>query len=189
MPGPPVRRRETNVVRFRYLLQRTLVAPVESVLLQLPRALVVSVLAAALDCGILVLLVELGGCHPALAAVAGYLAGGVVQYVLCAVWVFPASPSNNAVGFVAFTVLSLGGLAITWAVMALMYDLGHLPYPLAKLFALGLAFNWNFFSRKCLLFTRPGRPAPAVLSATAPRNQPVHPRPAGGRPTPAEVAG
>ena len=75
---------------------------VETVLLQMPRALVVSALAAALDFGLLVLLVELAGWRPDLAAVLGYLVGGVLQYVLCALWVFAAAPSNNAVGFVAF---------------------------------------------------------------------------------------
>jgi putative flippase GtrA len=151
-------------------LKQRLVGPVESVLLQLPRALVVSVLAAALDFGLLVLLVEAGGCPPALAAVAGYLAGGVVQYVLCALWVFPAAPSSVTVGFLAFTVLSLVGLALTWAVMALLYDGGHVPYPLAKVVALGLAFNWNFFSRKFLLFrTRGGGAAPAPRPADGAR--------------------
>jgi putative flippase GtrA len=141
---------------FRHELKRRLVAPVEGVLLQLPRALVVSVLAAGLDFGLLVLLVETADCPPALAAVFSYLAGGVLQYVLCARWVFPAAPSNATVGFAAFTVLSLGGLAITWAAMALLYDRWGVAYPVAKVVALGLAFHWNFFSRKLLLF-RPGR--------------------------------
>src|SRR5262249_30754931 len=97
-------------------------------------------------------------------------AGGVVQYVLCALWVFPAAPSNNAVGFLAFTVLSLGGLAITWAVMAVLYDGGYCPYPVAKVVALGLAFNWNFFSRKFLRFrARGGKPAALAPSTPQPR--------------------
>lgn len=147
-----------------------LLAPVESVFLQVPRALAVSVLAALLDCGILALL-RLTGMPAVPAAIVGYLAGGVLQYVLCSVWVFSSAnaPSNSAVGFVAFTVLSLGGLVITAGVVALVHDWADLPVALAKFLALGLAFAWNFLSRKYLLFRpvtrRVETDAPAGVSA------------------------
>ncbi len=115
----------------------------------MPRALLVSVVAAVLDCFILFVLVEGAGCNRLPAAVLGYLAGGVVQYVLCSVWVFPATAHNAATGFLAFTVLSLFGLIITWMTMA---ALAGIPLSLAKVIALGLAFLWNFLSRKYLLF-------------------------------------
>jgi putative flippase GtrA len=127
-------------------------APVESTLLQVPRALVASALAAALDFGVLIFLVERAGWHPLPAAVVSYLLGGVLQYALSALWVFPAAPAGVATGFTAFTVLSLVGLAITWATMALFYDLAHWNYVLTKVIALGLAFCWNFLSRKYWLF-------------------------------------
>lgn len=90
----------------------------------------------------------------------------MLQYVLCSLWVFPNSPRGNAVGFLAFTVLSLGGLAITWLVMSAGV-LCHVPYAFAKVVALGLAFGWNFLSRKFLLF-RPAGPqlATADLALT-----------------------
>ncbi len=130
-------------------LKRWLTDPVENVFLQVPRALVASVLAALLDCGILFFLVEIGGWDRIPAAVIGYLAGGVVQYVLCSYWVFPGAPQSAATGFLAFTVLSLFGLVITWLTMAMLAGV-HLS--LAKVVALGLAFGWNFLSRKYLLF-------------------------------------
>jgi putative flippase GtrA len=127
-------------------------APTDDVALQVPRALVVSVLAAALDFGMLVLLVERFEWSPVLAAVVSYLLGGVLQYVLCAWWVFPAAPRSVTVGIVAFTLLSLVGLGITWATIAVLYEQLQVNYVLAKFFALGLAFAWNFLSRKYLLF-------------------------------------
>jgi putative flippase GtrA len=133
-------------------LLRYLAGPVENTLLQVPRALVASVLAAALDMGVLVLLVEGAGWQPLLAATVSYLLGGVLQYVLCAIWVFPAAPQSTAVGFTAFTVLSLVGLGITWITIALVHDAAHVNYALAKVAALGLAFVWNFLSRKYLIF-------------------------------------
>jgi putative flippase GtrA len=127
-------------------------APTHHTALQVPRALVASVLAAALDFGTLVWLVERQGWSPVLAAVAGYLLGGVLQYVLCALWVFPAAPHNLTVGIVAFLVLSLVGLGITWATIAGLCDGLHVNYAVAKVVSLGLAFAWNFLSRKYLLF-------------------------------------
>jgi putative flippase GtrA len=123
--------------------------PVESLVVQVPRALAASVLAAVIDCAILFFLVDIAGWERVPAAVIGYLAGGVVQYVLCSWWVFPVTSQNVATGFLAFIVLSLFGLAITWMTMAVLVNV-HLS--LAKIVALGLAFGWNFLSRKYLLF-------------------------------------
>ncbi len=125
--------------------------PVESVFLQVPRALAVSVLALALDFGIYALFLQIG--LPALmAAIIGYLAGGVLQYVLCSLWVFSTALKGDPLGFAAFLILSLVGLGITEAVILIAHNgLGLDPY-LAKIGAVGLAFTWNFLSRKYLLF-------------------------------------
>ena len=92
---------------------------------------------------------------PTLAAVFGYLAGGVLQYVLCSLWVFSTSLKNDATGFVAFTVLSLVGLGITWMVILVAHDWSGVPAEPAKCAAVGMAFAWNFLSRKFLLFRTP----------------------------------
>jgi putative flippase GtrA len=133
-------------------LKRCLAEPVESLFAQVPRALLASALSAAVDFGVLCFLVEFAAFHPVPAAVIGYFAGGVLQYVLCSLWVFPGSPQNAATGFLAFTILSLVGVGITWLTMAGLYDVAHIHYSFAKVGALGLAFSWNFLSRKFLLF-------------------------------------
>jgi putative flippase GtrA len=133
-------------------LKKWFADPSESTAVQAPRALIASLLALCLDFGMLILLVEDLGLHPVPAAVLAYLAGSVLQYILCSLWVFPTSPASATVGFVAFIVLSLVGLGITWLVMAIACDMAHMPYPLAKCGALSLAFSWNFLSRKYLLF-------------------------------------
>jgi putative flippase GtrA len=146
--------RRKNVAAVAQQTNKWLAAgPVESVVVQVPRALLVSVLAAAIDCAILFFLVDLIGWNRVPAAVIGYLAGSVVQYVLCSLWVFPGASQSVATGFLTFTVLSLVGLVITWIVMALLASV-HLSF--TKMVALGLAFAWNFLSRKYLLF----RPQP-----------------------------
>lgn len=133
-------------------LKQLVAGPVESIFLQVPRALAASVLALVIDFLILELCVRGLGMAAVPSAILGYLAGGVVQYVLCSWWVFSTSLKSDAVGFAAFTVLSLVGLGITWIVVAVMHDWAGLPVELAKFFAVGLAFAWNFLSRKYLLF-------------------------------------
>ena len=125
--------------------------PVENIFLQVPRALAVSVLALAVDFGVYALGLQIG--LPALlAAIIGYLVGGVLQYVLCSVWVFSTSLKNDPLGFAAFLLLSLVGLGITELVILIAHNgLGFDPYQ-AKVGAVGLAFTWNFLSRKFLLF-------------------------------------
>jgi putative flippase GtrA len=126
--------------------------PVESLALQVPRALIASVLALLVDFCVLELCLRVAGMSPIAAAVVGYLAGGVLQYVLCSVWVFSTSLKSDALGFVAFTILSLVGLGITWVVMLIAHEWLGTPVELAKCAAVGLAFTWNFLSRKYLLF-------------------------------------
>ena len=134
-----------------HALKRLLTDPVESALLQMPRALMASCFAAAVDMGLLILFVERFAWNPAAAAVMGYLTGVVLQYFLCMYWVFPTTSDNNA-GFAVFALFSLVGLGITWGVLATLCDVGGFPYPAAKVVALGIAFSWNFLSRKWLLF-------------------------------------
>lgn len=131
-----------------------LLAPTQRSFLQVPRAFVASCLAAAVDFGVLVLLIELVRVPVMASVVVGYLVGGVVQYVLCCFWVFSVVPTRIVTSFLAFTVLSLGGLLITAAVMEILNGHLGLHYSLAKVCALGGAFAWNYLSRKYLLFRK-----------------------------------
>src|SRR5205814_1752583 len=103
-----------------------LTRPTTSLLQQVPRALVVSALAAALDVVVLVLLVERGRWSPPSAGVVSYFVGGLLQYLLSRRWVFSDSlpPANYLAHFLAFQLLSLGGLAVTWGSLKLGDALG-----------------------------------------------------------------
>jgi putative flippase GtrA len=133
-------------------LKRLLADPVESIFLQVPRALAASVVALVLDFAVLELCVRVIGMPAVPSAIIGYLVGGVVQYVLCSLWVFSTALKSDAMGFAAFTILSLVGLGITWIVVLIAHDWLGLPVEVAKGGAVGLAFTWNFLSRKYLLF-------------------------------------
>src|SRR6516162_7966014 len=118
MIAPP----ETTDVVLVKKLKRWLADPVESIFLQVPRALAASVLALAVDFVILELCVRIIGMPAVPSALIGYLAGGLLQYVLCSLWVFSTSIKSDAVGFLAFTVLSLVGLGITWIVVLVGHE-------------------------------------------------------------------
>jgi len=143
-----------------------MVAPTDCLHLQASRALLVSVVAAALDTGVLFLLNKHFGVPATIAAVFSYLLGGVLQYLLSSWWVFSRSLSNHTVGFTTFVILSLGGLAITTGAIGLVHDHLGQSLLLAKVIALGLAFWWNFLSRRYLLFNR-GVGMPVKESAAA----------------------
>jgi len=134
------------------LLKKLLADPTHNVALQVPRALVASTISAVVDCSVYFAVILSFGVAPIPAAVLGYLVGGVSQYYLCSVWVFPAAPSNVLTGFLTFTLLAMVGLAITCLSMSVMIDWLHVHYAPAKIISLGVAFGWNFGSRKFLLF-------------------------------------
>ena len=146
-------------------LKRWLTDPVESTMLQMPRALIASLMAAALDMSVLIMLVERFHVNPAIAAVLAYLPGTALQYLLCRYWVFQGDPRSHA-GFGPFVLLALVGLLITWTVLRVLGDLAGTPYLAAKVVALGLAFTWNFLSRKWILF-RSRREAPLIVARPA----------------------
>lgn len=154
-------------------LSAALWRPTHSTVLQVPRALLVSAIAAGLDCLVLWLLVGLGHWPRVTAATVSYLLGGVVQYLLCSCWVFPTAPRNAVTGFTTFTLLSLVGLAITDGVIWLLSDRWSLHLALAKGAALALAFVWNFSSRKYLLFRQQCEDTPPAVADVPQSNIPV----------------
>jgi putative flippase GtrA len=140
-------------VSVRQRLKKLIAHPVESTLLQMPRALVTSVLASLLSLGMVLLLVDVLRWLDRYTAFAlAYLAGSVLQYALCLTWVFAGAQSRkHAAGFARFMLMSLLALplaelvifAATWA---------HFPTALAVITSQATTFGWNFFSRKLLLF-------------------------------------
>ena len=154
-------------------LNTALFRPTHSTVQQVPRALVVSVVAAALDVLLYALLVKHAGWPPVAAATLSYILGGVVQYVLCSCWVFPTAPQNAVTGFTAFTLLSLVGLAITDGVIWVLNGRCAVNYLWAKGAALALAFVWNFSSRKYLLFRQQREDKPSAAPACIEPDLPV----------------
>jgi putative flippase GtrA len=125
---------------------------------QIPRALIVSVAAAIVDVLLYTGLFQYGRIIPEIAATISYLAGGIVQWYACSRWVFKdkrnAKQKGGFADILFFYLLSLVGLVITVAVIYVLHRRLMFHPLLAKFAALGLAFIWNFLSRKFLIFEK-----------------------------------
>ncbi|GEM_PF-1605872 len=145
-------------------LRHLVLSPTRRIALQVPRALVVAAVAAAVDVGVLAAVVEGLGVAPWLAACVGYFAGGLVQYAASETWVFGGHTDRRwgtLSRFLSFQLLSVGGLVVTWAVMAVGNEWLGIHYLVAKGAALGLAFFYNYLSRRWWVYRERGKMAKA----------------------------
>ena len=115
------------------------------------RYAIVGGLAFALDWSLLRLSLSLGAHYP-LATAIGFIAGLSLNYALCLLWVWRGVGAPSVRGFLVFSLIGLGGLGLTEALMWLAVDLVHLSAPLAKVPIAGLVLVWNFVLRRLFVF-------------------------------------
>jgi putative flippase GtrA len=119
------------------------------------RYLLSSAIALAVDAGVYVGLIRLGGVHYLLSAPAGFAAGVVTIYLLSTRWVFVERRfENRRWEFAIFVVIGVMGLLLNELVIFASVEYLALTYELAKLVSAALVFGFNFSARKLLLFTR-----------------------------------
>ncbi len=119
------------------------------------RYLIASAIALAVDAGVYVALIRLGGVHYLAAAPAGFALGIAVIYVLSTRWAFRkrrlASVRSE---FLLFTLIGLAGLLVNQLVIYVCVDRLSISYEFAKLASAAIVFGFNFIGRKLVLFTR-----------------------------------
>jgi len=121
----------------------------------------VGVLAAVGHYGTLVALVELTGTRPVLAALAGYLVGGAIAYVLNRRWTFDSDMRHHT-ALVRFIVVTAIGFLLTGLCMSVLDPWmaalpiplvpGRLRYLLAQLVTTGIVMIWSFWANKLWTF-------------------------------------
>ena len=120
--------------------------------------LLVSAVAFAVDCGLLVWLHRGLGWGYLAAGGASFSAGIAVVWSLCIAVVFRGrrrlAPGLEVLGFIA---TGLAGLLVNQAALAAFVSGLGAPPELAKVPAAGLVFGFNFLSRRTLLFRTPSR--------------------------------
>lgn len=121
-------------------------------LVELARYFVASAIALGVDTG----LYDLGlhaGLGYAIAAVAGFIGGLAVAYLISVRWAFRARRLGNArIEFVVFAAIGVLGLLLTEALLWLQIDVLAFGPVTAKLVASCGVFFFNFGARKLLLF-------------------------------------
>ncbi len=113
---------------------------------------VVGVIAFAIDYGVLMLLSQVFGMDPVLAAGISFCVSVIFNYLASMRYVFTHREDlSRTREFVIFIVLSAVGLAINEACMAAgvaVLGTSALMVTVTKLFATAVVMVWNFFSRK-----------------------------------------
>jgi putative flippase GtrA len=120
-----------------------------------PRYLVASAFALAIDAGVYITLIRLGGVHYLVAAPAAYVFGILVIYLLSTHWVFSNRRLNSVRSeFFIFTLIGIVGLLANQLIIYVCVEGLSTSYEVAKLASAGIVFGINFGSRKFILFTR-----------------------------------
>ena len=119
----------------------------------------VGLVAAAAHYGLLVSLVEGYRIDPVPATLTGYVAGGIVSYLLNRRLTY-ASARPHAEATWRFAAVSAVGFGITWALVALLVRGLGLPYLLAQLATTGIVLFWSFGANRFWTFRDPVPPVP-----------------------------
>jgi putative flippase GtrA len=114
--------------------------------------LVVAVVAAAVDTGLLWLLVSRAGVHYTVAAALSFTAGLLVNFALARTFVFQASRLGFWAELSSYAIIGVAGVLLTELILFLSFGLVGLPLLLSKAIALVLVFFWNFLARRRLVY-------------------------------------
>ena len=128
--------------------------------------LLVSVVALAVDYGLMVALTEWAGLNYLVSAAAGFGAGLLVNYGLSVTLVFSQRRlASRRLEFVGFFLIGMVGLGLNELLMKTFVEMLHLDYRLAKIPAAAIGFVFNFGTRRVLLFTAARSPRPPADDA------------------------
>lgn len=107
----------------------------------------VGVVAAIVHYGLLVGLVEIFFYDPVSATLAGYVAGGIVSYVLNRLYTYEAERGHLDAGW-RFAVVAGIGFGMTWLLMAFFTRWLGWHYFLSQVLTTGIVLVWSFAAHK-----------------------------------------
>lgn len=126
---------------------------------QVAAFVVVGLMAAAVHYGLLVSLVEGYRLDPVRAALAGYVAGGLVSYLLNRRHTYGSERPHGQAAW-RFAVVALVGFGLTWCVMAVLVRGFGAPYLPAQVATTGTVLVWSFLAHKHWTFRDGPMPPP-----------------------------
>ncbi len=115
--------------------------------------IVVGGIAAIVDITLFLILRQYISLHYLILATMSFFIATFVNYVLCNYFVFKQKQARSTEARFALTYLVSGvGLLIHHSCLFFAFEFLALPIVVSKLFAMGIAFGWNFLSRKHFVF-------------------------------------
>jgi putative flippase GtrA len=114
----------------------------------------IGVVAAFVHFGLLVGLVEGGLARPVPATLAGYVAGGIVSYLLNRRIAFASDRPHREATWRFATVAAIG-FALTWTIMHGLVERLALPYFPAQIATTLIVMAWSFLAHKFWSFGGP----------------------------------
>jgi putative flippase GtrA len=111
----------------------------------------VGLAAAVAHYGLLILLVERGGFHPVPSTLAGYVAGGLVSYVLNRKHTYDSSRPHREATW-RFAAVAFVGFLLTWFLMQVLTVWAGGPYLPAQVVTTGVVMLWSFIAHKAWTF-------------------------------------
>lgn len=108
-----------------------------------------------IDYGCMVLFVKAFSLHYLLATALAFLLSVIVNYIMCAYWVFKGANTKDRGVQAGFIVTSLIGLGLNELIMLLLVDALHIHYAVSKLIAVVLVMIWNYISKRKVLVKNP----------------------------------
>lgn len=108
-----------------------------------------------IDYGCTYAFTSLVGMHYLLSTALAFTLSVVVNYLMCAYWVFRGADTKNAGVKAGFLLTSVIGLGLNELFMYLFVDALHLHYMIAKLIAVLLVMIWNYVSKRKVLVKQP----------------------------------
>lgn len=111
----------------------------------------VGLVSTVADYGTLVLLREIFGLNPVYGALIGYIAGGIVNYLLNRAHTFPTERDHVQAGWRFASVMAVG-FTLTGLFMWIFTHQFAIPYLAARVLTTGIVFCWNFVAHKLWTF-------------------------------------
>ena len=109
------------------------------------------VLAAVAHYGVLGVLVEAFAVRPSLAALAGFVAGGIVSYFFNRRWTFDSARSHTA-AVPRFAIVAAVAFVLTGLLMEVLTARVGLHWLLAQLVTTAVTLVWTFFANRLWTF-------------------------------------
>jgi putative flippase GtrA len=107
----------------------------------------VGVVAAIVHYGVLIGLVEVLRFAPVPATLAGYVAGGIVSYILNRAFTYEAQRGHAEAGW-RFAVVATVGFGLTFLLMSLLHGALGWHYLVAQVATTGVVLVWSFLAHK-----------------------------------------